>query len=255
MIKFDVITLFPQLFKPHLQNLPFKKAIEKNLLKIDLHNLRDFAVDERGTVDDRPYGGGPGMILMAEPIVKALENIFGNESIAPPASATGAPLTDNAARLQHSDELDYDEQAPSARKNKKVILLSPRGQKFTQKKARELSEREHIALICGRYEGVDARIEENYVDEIISIGDYVVSGGELPALIVMEAVTRLLPGVLEKAEASKLESFSNGAVDHPQYTRPEDFKGIKVPEILLSGNHAEIEKWKEKHRKPPIYRA
>ena len=209
MLKFDVITLFPELFTPHLQNLPFRKGLEKKLIDIKLHNLRDYAVDKHGTVDDRPYGGGPGMILMVEPIVKALEGI----------------------------------------NNSTVILLSPRGEKFTQKKAEEYSKLDQITLICGRYEGVDARVEQNFVDEVISIGDYVVSGGELPALVVMESVVRLLPGILEKQEATKQESFTNGQIEHPQYTRPENFRNLTVPKVLLSGDHKKIEGWKEKNRK------
>ncbi len=210
MITFDVITLFPNLFKEHLENLPFKRAIEKGLINVNLTNLRDFAIDKRGTVDDTPYGGGVGMILRIEPVYNALQSINNKQ---------------------------------------RVVLLSPKGEKFTQKKAHELSNCEEITFVCGRYEGIDARIEK-YVTDIISIGDYVVSGGELPTLVIMESITRLIPGVLEKEDAAGIESFSeklDEKLEYPQYTRPEEFKGEKVPEILLSGNHKEIEKWRNKN--------
>ena len=208
MLTFDVITLFPELFEEHLNHLPFKKAIQKGLLKVNLHNLRDYALDSYGTVDGKPYGGGTGMVLMVEPISKALGRIENKE---------------------------------------RTVLMSPRGKKFDQKKAVEYAGLQQITLICGRYEGVDARVEEHLVDESVSVGDYVLSGGELPALAIMESVTRLLPGVLEKEDAAAKESFENGFLEHPQYTRPEDFKGMKVPEVLLSGNHKEIEKWKKEN--------
>jgi len=211
MLKFDVITLFPQLFTQHLKNLPFRKAVELGLLEVNLHNLRDFAIDKHGTVDDRPYGGGVGMILMVEPIFKALESLG---------------KTENG-------------------KKGRVVVLSPSGQKYDQKLAQEFSKEKEITLVCGRYEGIDHRVMEHLATDVISIGDYVVSGGETPALVIMESVTRLLPGVLEKEAALESESFlKEGTVEHPQYTRPEDFKGWKVPKVLLSGNHKEIEKWK-----------
>ena len=212
MLTFDIITLFPELFSAHLNTLPLKRALEKNLLKVNLHNLRDFAIDKRGTVDDKPYGGGVGMILMIEPIYKALESI-------------------------------------SKTKNHEIVLLAPSGKKYTQKTALEFSKCEQIILICGRYEGVDARVESLTTD-VISIGDYVLSGGELPALAIMESTVRLIPNVLEKEQAVKLESFSDGFLEHPQYTRPEDFKGVKVPEVLLSGDHKRISDWKKKNSEP-----
>lgn len=209
MITFNVVTLFPQLFEKHLENLPFKKAAEKHLAKYNLINLRDYAIDKRGTVDDKTYGGGVGMVLMIEPIYKALEKIPSGGS---------------------------------------VVVLSPRGEIFTQKKAQEFAKCNQITLICGRYEGIDGRVEEDLATDVISIGNYIVSGGELPALVIMESITRLLPGVLKKESATNIESFSNGtdnAVEYPQYTRPEEFKGMKIPKTLLSGNHKEIEKWRK----------
>jgi tRNA (guanine37-N1)-methyltransferase len=215
MIKFDVVTLFPQLFKEHVENLPFKRALEKNLAKYNLWNLRDFAIDKRGTVDDKTYGGGVGMILMIEPIYKALEAIY--EGKIPDKSST----------------------------KQRVVVLTPRGEMLTQQKVRELAQCDQITLLCGRYEGMDARIEENIATDLVSVGNFVLSGGELPALSIMESITRLLPGVLEKKDATEIESFSDGNIEYPQYTRPEDFKGMKVPEVLINGNHKEIEKWRK----------
>lgn len=206
MLKINVITLFPQLIKPHLEELPFKKAIENKELEVNIINLRDFALDNYGTVDGKPYGGGTGMILMVEPIHKALESI----------------------------------------KNKRrVVLLSPKGKRFNQQTAREFSKEDNITFICGRYEGIDHRVEE-YVTDIVSIGNYILSGGELPALTIMESVTRLLPGILDTS-ATTDESFENDNLEYPQYTRPEIYDNKRVPKVLLSGNHAEIEKWKKEN--------
>jgi len=170
--------------------------------------LRDYSVDKHGTVDNKPYGGGVGMILMVEPIYKALNQL---------------PKTDS------------------------VILLSPRGKRYTQERAENLAKTKgSITLICGRYEGVDARVE-NYCTDIVSVGDYVLSGGEIPALVIMESVVRLLDGIIENKEAIKDESFANGSIEYPQYTRPEEFKGMKVPNTLLSGDHKKINEWREKN--------
>lgn len=222
MIKFDVITLFPQLFSEHFNNLPFKKAKDKDLASFTLWNLRDFAIDKRGTVDDKTYGGGVGMVLMIEPITKALEAIYKNANI-----------------------------PKKSEKKKRVIVLSPRGKVFTQDKARELAQCEQLTFVCGRYEGIDGRVEENLATEVISTGKYIVSGGELPALVVMESITRLLPGVLEKEAATIKESFSQDyqpdTIEYPQFTRPEEFRGWTVPKVLLTGNHKEIEKWRKEH--------
>ena len=189
-----------------------KRAQEKSLVEINFVQLRDFAVDKHGTVDDKPYGGGVGMLLRPEPIFNAVKSIKKSE-------------------------------------NSKVVLLTPRGQKLTQEKVRELSKLDEIILICGRYEGVDERVHEKLADELISIGDYVLAGGEIPAMVIVDSVTRLLEGVLSKPEATEKESFTEDSIEHPQYTRPEEFEGMKVPEVLLSGNHAEIEKWKKQHSK------
>jgi len=233
MMKFNVITVFPQLFTEHLNNLPFKKAKEKSLAVYHIHNLRSYSVNSYGSVDDETYGGGVGMILSVEPMYNALCDIYTKEVMEKQIS---------------------DPKRSSLPKGHKIVVLSPRGEVYTQKKARELSKCVQITLICGRYEGIDARVEENIATEVISIGNYILSGGEIPALVVMESVTRLMPGILEKENASKIESFEDGILnadqpEYPQYTRPENFMGIKVPEVLLKGNHKEIEKWRRQNSK------
>lgn len=234
-LKIDIVTLFPELFTPFLEWSMIKKAREIKVLKLNIHNLRKWAIDKRGTVDDHPYGGGPGMILRPEPIFNALQAL---------KSAKSKTTTQNS----------------------KVILLSPKGKTFNQKLARRLSRLKHLILICGHYEGVDERVRKYMIDEEISIGDYVLSGGELPAMVVVDAVSRLLPGVLRKEGATEIESFSPGLVkllkqhkpktklnyklqtaqllEFPQYTRPPAFRGWRVPKVLLSGNHQEIAKWR-----------
>lgn len=214
---FDIITLFPQMFSGPFDQSILRRAQDKLLVSFNLHNLRDYAIDERGSVDDRPYGGGTGMLLRIEPIFKAL----------------------NKVKTQNS-------KGKISSQKSKVVLLDARGGKFTQKIAREYSRLNQLILICGHYEGVDERVRKHLVDETISIGDYVLTGGEIPAMVIIDAVTRLLPGVLEKSEATEIESFSSpNNLEFPQYTRPEEFNGWKVPKVLLSGNHAEIKKWRE----------
>jgi len=208
-MKIDIITLFPEMFKGPFSQSIVKKAQEKDLLKIKIHNLRKWTKDKHKTVDDHSFGGGVGMVLMIEPIYKAIKELKKKES--------------------------------------KVILLTPQGKVFRQKRAEKLSKEKHLIFICGHYEGVDERIREKLVDEEISIGDYVLTGGELPAMVVIDSITRLIPKVLSKKEALKIESFSfKDLLEYPQYTRPSNFKGWKVPEVLLSGNHKEINEWRER---------
>lgn len=217
---FDIITLFPEMFTGPFDKSILRRAQDKLSIKINYHDLRKFAVDERGSVDDKPYGGGVGMILRIEPIDRALHEI------------NNSKLTIN---------------------NSKIILLDPRGEKFTQQKAREYAGLSQITFICGHYEGVDERVKENLVDETISIGDYVLTGGEIPTMVIIDAVTRLIPGVLEKPEATEIESFSDeNNLEFPQYTRPEDYNDWKVPPVLLSGNHKEIAKWRELNSTKPL---
>jgi tRNA (guanine37-N1)-methyltransferase len=203
----DVITLFPAMFEGPLTESMVKRARAKKIVEIRIHNLRDYAQDKHRTTDDRPFGGGPGMLMKPEPIFGAVEAV--------------------------------------ARKGSRVILLSPRGEKLSQKKLAELSRRKHLVFITGHYEGVDARVEDRLVDEEISIGDYVLTNGALPAMVVIDGLVRLLPGALGDDQSSAHESFSEGLLEYPQYTRPAEFRGMKVPSILHSGHHAEIEAWRK----------
>lgn len=230
MRTFEIITLFPQLFESHLKELPFSKSVQKDLTKINFHNPREFSTDDRKTIDFKPYGGGVGMLMMVEPIYKTLHKIF----------------TPNYEKVISDNKLHK----VKTHSNEKIILLTPKGERFTQKKAEELKEYDKIALICGRYEGFDARVKELANIEELSIGDFVLSGGELPALVVMESIIRLIPGVLEKEEAHEIESFSKNTLEYPQYTKPRNFKGLDVPEVLLSGDHKKIEEWRRSNSKP-----
>ncbi|MEK7189015.1 MAG: tRNA (guanosine(37)-N1)-methyltransferase TrmD [Patescibacteria group bacterium] len=234
-MKFDIITIFPNIFDSYLSESILGRAQEKGLVEINMHNLRDYTDDKHRTVDDSPYGGGVGMVMMVEPIYRAINDI-------------------RKDKPQRDDTI-----ASASPRNDRVILLTPRGKRFTQKDAQRLTEYGQIILISGRYEGVDERVAE-CVDEEISIGDFVLNGGELAAMAVVESVSRLLPGVLGKDESSREESFSDdSSAEYPQYTRPEIFtaedgKKMKVPEILLSGNHASIAKWRKNSRKPSTKR-
>lgn len=224
-MKIDILTLFPKMFSGPFDESIVKRAQDKKLLEINIHNLRKWSKDKYQTVDDRPYGGGTGMIMQIEPIFKAL-------------CALKAISKKQLAKS----------------KNIKIILLSPRGKLFNQQKAQELSKIDHLVLICGHYEGVDERVGQYLVDEELSIGDYVLTGGELPTMVMVDSIVRLLPGVLTKTNATKNESFNNWKLDagnrqlleYPQYTRPEDFNGWKVPKILLSGDHKKIKEWQAK---------
>jgi tRNA (guanine37-N1)-methyltransferase len=223
-MKIQIISLFPEMFSPVLETSMLFKAKDKGIVEYSYINLRDYGLGKRKTVDDTPYGGGDGMLLKPEPLVAAIE----------------------AAKLKvtHSTSSGQASQKP------KVILLTPRGKKYTQAKARELSKLDNLIFVCGRYEGYDERITK-FVDEQISIGDYVLTGGELPAMVLIDSIVRLIPGVLGGETSAEIESFSDGkTLEYPQYTRPEDFRGMKVPDVLLSGHHAEIEKWRKNQSLP-----
>ena len=225
MTNFNIITIFPKIFESYFSESIIKRAQDERKIKINIHNLRDWTEDKHRTVDDTPYGGGAGMILKVELIYKSVKSIKNNETA-------------------------------------RVILFSAKGKKYTQSDAERLSEYDNLILICGRYEGVDERVAEHIADEEISIGDYVLTGGEIPAMILVDSIARLLPGVLKNPKSLEEESFSkisahggpasgwqNSFIEYPQYTKPENFKGWKAPKVLLSGNHKEIEKWKEKRFK------
>jgi len=210
-MKIDVLTLFPAMFAGPLDESIIMRARKAGLLDLKIHQLRDWTHDRHKTVDDRPFGGGPGMLMKPEPLFEAVESL--------------------------------------KREATKVILLSPSGRKFNKAIARELAEQKDLLLVTGHYEGFDERVREGLADDELSIGDYVLTNGALPAMVVIDAVTRLLPGVLGDDNSSRDESFSHGLLEYPQYTRPAEFRGMKVPEVLMNGNHAEIEKWRTEQAK------
>ena len=214
MLKIDVLTIFPNMFDNIIEFGVLREAFKKNICQLNIYNLRDFSNYKHGRVDDRPYGGGPGMVLMPEPIDNAITFIKKKNKI-------------------------------KKKEKQKTILLSPRGEKLNQNKLKYLSNLENIILICGRYEGVDQRVIDSLIDFEISIGDYVLTGGEIPAMVIIDGAIRLLPGVVGKEESLKSESFEDNLLDYPQYTRPPVFKGMDVPKILLSGNHKDIQKWRK----------
>ncbi|MET0011033.1 tRNA (guanosine(37)-N1)-methyltransferase TrmD [Dehalococcoides mccartyi] len=210
-MKIDVLTLFPEMFQSPFEESIFKRAADKNLVRLEIHNFRDFSHDKHHAVDDTPYGGGAGMLLKPEPLFEAVEAVMEKDP-------TPAP----------------------------VILLSPQGRTFNQSVARELANHQRLIIICGHYEGFDERVREHLATDEISIGDFVLTGGELAAMVVVDAVSRLIPGVLGSDDSSESDSHSNGLLEHPHYTRPPVFRGWDIPEVLLSGNHARIDRWRRK---------
>jgi tRNA (guanine37-N1)-methyltransferase len=209
-LRVDVITIFPDLVREALRHGIVARAIEQGLARVFAHDLRTFTDDRHRRVDDAPFGGGPGMVMRAEPFFRAVEAIL------PEGGSAERP----------------------------IVLLSPRGEKFTHRKARDFSKLEQLVLLCGRYEGIDERVRTGLATEELSLGDFVLMGGEVPALAVIEASVRLIPGALGDVESSEQDSFENDLLDHPHYTRPADFRGLKVPDVLLSGDHAAILKWR-----------
>jgi tRNA (guanine37-N1)-methyltransferase len=207
-MRFDIITIFPEIFGEVFDFGIIRRAVEAKLIQIRIHDLRDYTHDRHRQVDDRPFGGGAGMVMKPEPLFRAVEAVT--------SEATDAS----------------------------IVLLSPQGRLFSQEVAESYSRTQSVVLICGRYEGVDERVVEHLIDDELSIGDYVLSGGEIPAMVVVEAVTRLIPGALGCEESAQRESFADGLLDYPHYTRPAEYRGMKVPDVLLSGNHAEIERWR-----------
>ena len=214
---FEVFTLLPEVFPPYLESSILKRASQRGLISVNIHNIRDYTHDKHHTTDDTPYGGGGGMVMKPEPVFEAFETVLG--------------LTSHLS-------------SPEPETNTPIILLTPQGRVFNQSIAEELSGHERIALLCGRYEGVDERIREHLVTDEISIGDYVLTGGELPALMIIDAVSRLIPGVLGDPTGAEDDSHSMGLLEYPHYTKPAEFRGWKVPDVLVSGDHAKIEKWR-----------
>ena len=211
MMNIDVLTLFPEMFEGVFGHSILKKAAENQAVKYNVVNFRDYADNKHKTVDDYPYGGGAGMVLKPQPIFDAVDDLRSKSGASP-----------------------------------RVILLCPQGERFTQKKAEELAEMDHLIFVCGHYEGYDERIREHVVTDEISIGDFVLTGGELGAMVVIDSVVRLLPGVLGNEESHIKDSFSTGFLEHPHYTRPAEFRGIKVPDVLMSGNHRLVDEWRAK---------
>jgi len=219
-MRIDILTLFPEICRAPLNESMMKRAQEQGVLQLHIHNLRDWTADKHHLVDDAPFGGGQGMVMKPEPIFKAVEELQGKT-----LDAEGPMLN---AQLQRP----------------KVILMSPAGRRFHQEVARELSAESHLIIVCGHYEGVDHRVVEHLIDEEISIGDYVLTNGAIAAVVLADAVVRLIPGVLGHEQSAQDDSFSNALLEAPQYTRPEEFRGWKVPGVLLSGNHGAIAKWR-----------
>jgi tRNA (guanine37-N1)-methyltransferase len=208
MLNIDIITIFPDMFKPVLGESIIKRAQEKKKVKIKLHDLRDYTLDKHRKVDDRPFGGGPGMVLMAQPIVDAVKKIKG-------------------------------------KRKARVILMEPRGQTLNQARVKKIAKYANLIIICGHYEGIDERAIEAVVDESVSIGDYVLTGGEIPAMVLVDSIIRLVPGVVGRSESLHDESFEANLLEYPHFTRPANFRGKKVPDVLVSGNHLAIQKWRK----------
>lgn len=220
-MKFNIVTIFPKIFDSYFSESIIKRASQKGLFEIEITNLRDFTQDKHKTVDDTPYGGGAGMVLKVEPIFNCINEIK-----------------------------KRNKRQETRNKKTRIILFSAKGKRYTQKDAKRLSKYDNLILICGRYEGVDERVAEYIADEEISIGDYVLTGGEIPAMVVVDSVARLIPGVLGNSESAKNESHSQKDIlEHPQYTKPENFQNWKVPKILLGGNHQKIKDWRNKNSK------
>jgi tRNA (guanine37-N1)-methyltransferase len=233
-MRFDIFTLFPGIFESPLSESMLKRAIDSGLLEVQLHNIRDYAEGRHQVTDDYPYGGGGGMVMKPEPVFRAVETVLGIPK-------------DEGGRLKDEANLP-DDLAQSAIRNPQspipIVLLTPQGRLFNQQAAFELAQYDRVALICGRYEGFDERIREHLATDEISIGDYVLTGGEVAALVVVDAVIRLKPGVLGDPTGALDDSHAGGLLEYPHYTRPPEFRGWEVPEVLLSGDHAKVDRWR-----------
>ncbi|HIC87952.1 MAG TPA: tRNA (guanosine(37)-N1)-methyltransferase TrmD [Anaerolineae bacterium] len=248
---FDILTLFPGMFAGVFEDSIIKRARERGLITIALHNIRDYATDKHHMTDDTPYGGGGGMIMKPEPIFNAVEAVLAR----PPRPlmdlhagqgyvCASAAEMGGISSMADAIETEIPTAAASETPEVSIILLSPQGRLFTQAVARELARYDRLILICGRYEGVDERVRQHLITDEISIGDYVLSGGEVPAMVIVDAVTRLLPGALGDEEATSKDSYADGLLEHPHYTRPAEYRGWRIPDILRSGHHANIARWR-----------
>jgi tRNA (guanine37-N1)-methyltransferase len=232
-MRIDIITLFPEICRAPLNESMMKRAQENGVLELRIHNLRDWTNDKHHVVDDTPFGGGQGMVMKPEPIFVAVEDL---------CNASGK-TSNTKYRTSNA------EQSKIENRKSKVILMSPSGPRFDQRMAEQLSQESHLVIVCGHYEGIDHRVVEHLIDEEISIGDYVLTNGAIAAVVLVDAIVRLIPGVLGDEQSAHDDSFREGLLEGPQYTRPAEFRGWKVPEILLSGNHGEIAKWRKEQAK------
>ncbi|ANF98760.1 tRNA (guanosine(37)-N1)-methyltransferase TrmD [Paenibacillus bovis] len=231
-MKIDVLTLFPEMFAGVFGSSILGKAADKGIVELNAVNFRTYSTSKHGTVDDTPYGGGGGMVLKPDPIFAAVEDLLAQKQLSSDVSGEQASVSSPVDSSVSSDA------------KPRIILMCPQGETFTQQKAEELSREQHLIFICGHYEGYDERIREHLVTDELSIGDYVLTGGEIPAMTVVDSVVRLLPGVLGNESSAVTDSFSTGLLEYPHYTRPAEFRGMKVPDVLLSGHHANVEKWR-----------
>jgi tRNA (guanine37-N1)-methyltransferase len=249
-MKLDILTLFPEMFEGPFGTSMLKKAQDDGLVGINIYNLRDWAKDKHKIVDDRPYGGGPGMVIRVDVIDRAIADLKSEIRISKSETNSKSQIP-NYKQSQNSNYQNSKQNNTSTDHRSQVILLSAKGKRYDQKKAQELAKYKHLILVAGHYEGVDHRVHEHLADEVISIGDYILTGGEIPAMVLVDSVTRLIPGVLNpdslKEESHSLPATRNSlpTTEYPQYTRPEEYKGWKVPKVLLSGNHKEIDKWRK----------
>jgi tRNA (guanine37-N1)-methyltransferase len=229
-MRFDILTIFPEMFSGPLTESIIKRAVQAGKIDIHLHNIRDYATDRHRTTDDTPYGGGAGMVMKVEPLAAAIRAVVAQE-----------PRTEN------QEPVIADSPSFVQRPSSSVLLMSPAGERFTQRMAEELATYERLVLVCGRYEGVDERVREALIDREVSIGDYVLTGGELGAMVVLDAVARLVPGVIDELSTAE-ETFGDGLLEYPHYTRPAVWEGRAVPPVLLSGHHGEVAKWRRQQR-------
>ena len=254
-MNFHILTLFPEMVLNGLNTSIIGRAVNSGLLSIEAVNIRDYAFNKHQSVDDYPYGGGAGMLMQAEPVYLAWEAV--EEKI---KARRELPTENEAALAEQAKIPEQSKAAENEGKRTRVVYLSPQGNVFNQKMAEELAQEEDLILLCGHYEGIDERVLEEIVTDYVSIGDYVLTGGELPAMVMVDAISRLVPGVLHNNVSAEFESFQDNLLEYPQYSRPEEWHGKKVPPILLSGHHANIEKWRReqsilrtKERRPDLF--